>query len=150
LRVGVVKGGLHCWRFVAYAVVVFASLLAWEAVRQLPVWGFEPQFNTIIRSLKKLYHIVFPSSPNYRTPTWGLVARKARWGGLKEARGGRCAANIALLKPYLRKTLLSCRSLAFCAFRLSRLQPPKKQNPLSENLRLEGWRPPAAGFTLCS
>jgi hypothetical protein len=79
---------------VAYAVVVFASLLA-----------------------------------------WGLVARKARWGGLKEARGGRCAA-------------LSCRSFAFCAFRLSRLQPPKKQNPLSENLRLAGWRPPAAGFTL--
>jgi len=52
--VGAFKPYHHCWHFVAYAVVLFAS-----------------------------------------ASCWGSTPRKARWGGLKEARGGRCAATIA-------------------------------------------------------
>ena len=37
------------------------------------------------------------------TPLAGLAC-KARWGGLKETRGGRCAVSIALFHSYLRNS----------------------------------------------
>jgi hypothetical protein len=53
----------------------------------------------------------------------GLVACKARWGGLKETRGGRCAVRITYFFVFKKLPFYSCRVFAFYAFRFSRLQP---------------------------
>jgi hypothetical protein len=48
-------------------------------------------------------------------------------GGLKEARGGRCAASIEYHIRYLRNPLLFLPWFCFLAFRSSRLQLPKSK-----------------------
>ena len=53
--------------------------------------------------------------------------RKSRLGGLKEARGGRCAASIASSRLYLRNTHYSCRGFAFFIFSLFPPSTSKKQ-----------------------
>jgi hypothetical protein len=51
-----------------------------EAVRQLPIWVFDPQSNAILRNLKKLHYIVFPSRPNY----WTTSSERGCRGALKD------------------------------------------------------------------
>jgi hypothetical protein len=86
LRVDAINPYHHCWRFVAYAVVVFAALLA-----------------------------------------LGLVACKSRLGGLKEARGGRCAVRITYLFVFKEFPFYSYCSFAFLLFALPAYNFRKKQ-----------------------
>jgi hypothetical protein len=67
----------------------------------------------------------------------GLVACKGRLGGLKETRGGRCAASIAFIHSYLRNRIfilaVSFGSVLFALLTINSQKRKTKFSPAPEN-----------------
>jgi len=66
---------------------------------------------------------------------WGSPPRKGRLGGLKESRGGRRAANIAFIHPYLRNSYLFLPWFCFLLFSLFPPQLPKTMGKIFARTR---------------